>query len=64
MKNIQDLTDKLCEAFVAMEKDPKRSIEFKGRIQAASVIVNGTRAKLVYHSLRKEVPNIKFMNVK
>jgi len=64
MKNIKDLRTELCNAFEWVKADPKRSLQVKEMSNAAGKIINTCRAELEYAALRKEVPNIDFLNVK
>lgn len=64
MNNINELRTELCNAFDWVKKDPKRALQVKEMSNAAGKIINTVRVQLEYSAIRKEVPNIEFLNVK
>ena len=62
MKNIEDLTAELCEAFRQVKGNPKYTAQAKEMANIAGKILNASRVQLEYAQQRKEQPNVAFLN--
>jgi len=62
--DIESLRLELLEAFHWVKKDPKRALQVKEMSNAAGKIINTLRTQLEYAALRKEVPDIAFLNTR
>jgi len=60
-KDINELTEQMCEAFAMVKDDPRRANQVKEITNAAGKIINGMKLLLVYAALRGEEPEIPFL---
>ena len=63
MKNINEVRDELIEAFDMVKKDPRRVAQGKELGNIAGKIINSVKVQLEYAALRKERPEIPFLDV-
>ena len=63
IKNVNDLTNELIEAFEMVKADPRRVPQGKELGNLGGKIINSMKIQLEYRKLRKETPDIPFLNV-
>jgi hypothetical protein len=63
-KNIEELRIELTDAFDQVRKDPKRVFQVDAVVNAAGKIISSLKLELQYAELRKEMPDIEFLNYK
>ena len=61
-KNIEELRNGLLDAYEWVKADPRRAAQVKEMTNAAGKAINTLKLELEYSMLRKEVPNIAFLN--
>ena len=61
-KNIEELRDGLLDAYEWVKADPRRAIQVKEMTNAAGKVIGTIKLELEYSMLRKETPNISFLN--
>jgi len=62
MKNIHDLRNELCDVFETLKKDPRRGNQAKELSNAAGKIIGTCKVQIEYAKIRKEKPEIAFLN--
>lgn len=60
--NITDLRDQLLDAFEDVKRDPRRANQVKEMTNTAGKVLGTIKLQLEYSMLRKEKPEIKFLN--
>lgn len=63
MKNINEVRDELIQAFEMVKKDPRRVPQGKELGNIAGKIINSVKIELEYAALRREKPEIPFLDV-
>ncbi len=61
-KNIEELRDGLLDAYEWVKADPRRAGQVKEMTNAAGKVIGTIKLELEYSMLRKETPNISFLN--
>lgn len=61
-KNIEELRAGLLDAYEWIKADPRRGNQVKEMTNAAGKVIGTLKLELEYAALRKEVPNISFLN--
>jgi hypothetical protein len=62
IKNITELRDRTLAAFEKLEKDPRAYNQCGELANIAGKVISSTKVQLEYASLRKEKPEIPFLN--
>lgn len=60
--NIEQLRNDLLDVYTWVKQDPRRAAQCKEMTNAAGKVVSTLKLELEYSALRKEVPNIAFLN--
>lgn len=63
-KNIDELRNGLLDAYEWVKADPRRANQVKEMVNAAGKVIGSLKLELEYSMLRKESPNIPFLNYK
>jgi len=63
-ENIEALRQSLLEAYTMLRQDPKRVVQVGELANTAGKVIGTVKLELEYASLRKETPNIAFLNYK
>lgn len=61
-KNIEELRNGLLDAYEWVKSDPRRAGQVKEMTNAAGKVIGSLKLELEYATLRKELPNIAFLN--
>lgn len=61
IKNIIQLRDELCNAYLWVKDDPRRAAQVKEMANTAGKIIASVMCQLEYSHLRKEKPEIDFL---
>jgi hypothetical protein len=61
-KNIEELRNGLLDAYEWVKADPRRANQVKEMTNAAGKVIGTIKLELEYSMLRKETPNISFLN--
>ena len=61
-KNIEELRSGLLDAYDWVKADPRRAGQVKEMTNAAGKVISTLKLELEYAMLRKETPNIAFLN--
>lgn len=61
MKNIDELREKLAEAYEKTEKSHMKTTVAAELANIAGKMINSVKVQIEYHALRKEAPTIKFL---
>ena len=61
-KNIEELRSGLLDAYEWVKADPRRVNQVKEMTNAAGKVIGTLKLELEYSMLRKETPNIGFLN--
>lgn len=61
-ENIEALRQSLLEAYTMLRQDPKRVVQVGELANTAGKVIGTVKLELEYASLRKETPNIAFLN--
>lgn len=64
MKNINEVRDELSKVFEELKSGQLKSADAKELNNCAGKIINSLKVELEYSALRKEQPNIEFLNTK
>ena len=62
IKNITQLREELCDAYLWVKDDPRRANQVKEMANTAGKIIASVTIQLEYCHLRKEKPEIDFLN--
>lgn len=63
-KNIKELRDTLLEDYDMLRKDPRRVVQVGELANVAGKIISSAKVELEYAALRKEKPDVEFLNYK
>jgi hypothetical protein len=63
-ENIEALRQSLLEAYTMLRQDPKRVVQVGELANTAGKVIGTLKLELEYANLRKETPNIAFLNYK
>ncbi len=61
-KNIKELRDTLLEDYDMLRKDPRRVVQVGELANVAGKIISSAKVELEYAALRKEKPDVAFLN--
>ena len=61
-KNIEELRNGLLDAYEWVKADPRRANQVKEMTNSAGKVIGTLKIELEYAMLRKETPNIAFLN--
>lgn len=61
IENIEDLRFELIEGFKMVRDDPRRALQAKEMANLGGKIINSVKLEIEYASIRKEKPEISFL---